>query len=1511
MATRYWVGGSGTWNSTATANWSASSGGASGASAPTALDNVIFDNNSNVGTGAFTVTIGTGALCLDMTFGSGASALDGAMTMAGTGTLTISTPPTLPASNLSVTGTFTLTMTGVGTLTTNGVSLACAVVYNGSVNTNTLTLGSALTTTSSFTLTQGTVALGSNTLTCNTFASSNTNTRSITRSTGKIVVSGNNATVFNMGTVTNYSGGGIPVEFSYIGSVGTRTINPGTLSEANVLDFFIAVGASDTVTITSGSTVGDLSFVEISGFGGTWTNNTITIYGKFFVSSGMSSSGTNIVTLAATSGTQAVFVSGAGTVLDFPVTFTGAGTRSLSSNVTLASTKTLTHSAGSLLLNTRTLSCGSFVGSSTTTRSITFGTGAKIVVTGSGGTIFNMTNTTGFTYSGTSRIEFSYSGSTGTRTITPGTGPTEATSLNFYITAGSDTVTITTGGVVDILDFTGFSGIWTNNTLTVYSDLTISSTMTVSAGSSAVTFAATSGTQTITAAGKTLDFPITFSGVGGTRRFAAATTIGTTRTLSLTGGTFDLNGFNISCGILSVTGTSTRSIAFGTNTISVTAESGTVVNTTNLTGFSYTGTPNIDISGSRLLAGTTTVQGATTGATESNVLSFKVSASSTNHTIEFGGSFLNVEFTSSYNRVIRLSAATTLYGNFIIANTGATFTESATVLTFAATSGTKTIDVNDVDIGVPHTFNGAGGTWQLLKNYRMVGSVDRTLTLTAGTIDLNSLTFTVFGAFSLTGTTARSITGPGTIDITSTTGTVLSGATSTNLTSSGDPLIKLSGNASGASTRTISLGSTAGASETTALNISVTAGTDTIAITAGSAVKDLSFTGFSGTHTNTTRTIYGNLTLSGTMSLTAGTSAWTFAGSSGSKTITTNGENLDFPLTFNGAGSTWVLQDDLASGTGTARTFTLTAGTFDLNNKTATIYGALTLSGTGVRALNGPGTLKTSLNGVTVVNLATSTNFTVGGTGTPLVECSYSGATGTRTLAISTSLAEANTFNLKVSAGTDTVTFNGMRCKNLDFTGFAGTYTAASATIYGDVTISSGMSITGAAVTWSISGTNVTQYVTTNGKALDFDVWFFSQTGTRILNDALIVSPTRTFFPGAGTLTLNGFDITCGKLSLSGTNTRVMNFGTNKIYVTDTSGTVFNIDNNTNLTITGTPNIEITGAATVSRTISGGSAGATQDNALNIKVTAGSDTITLQGVGFGNLEFTSGFTGTITLGSVSPSVGVTCYGNFTLGGTITTTASTLTLTFAATSGTKTITTSGNTLDFNVTMNGVGGTWQLQDAFTLAASRVWTLTAGTFDANIYNVTVPTFSSSGSGVRSISFGSGTWTISDSGTAWNCTTSTNLTTTPGTAIITMTSASSKTFAGGSKEYPTLNQGGAGQLTISGSNTFANITNTVQPATILFTSGTTQTFTAFSLSGTSGNLITIGSTTTAQHTLSMASGTVSVSFCTISYSNATGGASWQAYTTNGNVDGGNNTGWLFAAIGYNGYVGFFSFFN
>lgn len=63
MANRYWVGGTGTWSSTNTTNWSATSGGSGGASVPTSSDKVYFDANSGAGFPTVTIANGYTAVC--------------------------------------------------------------------------------------------------------------------------------------------------------------------------------------------------------------------------------------------------------------------------------------------------------------------------------------------------------------------------------------------------------------------------------------------------------------------------------------------------------------------------------------------------------------------------------------------------------------------------------------------------------------------------------------------------------------------------------------------------------------------------------------------------------------------------------------------------------------------------------------------------------------------------------------------------------------------------------------------------------------------------------------------------------------------------------------------------------------------------------------------------------------------------------------------------------------------------------------------------------------------------------------------------------------------------------------------------------------------------------------------------------------------------------------------------------------------------------------------------------
>ena len=144
MANRYWVGGTGTWNTTSTANWSTTSGGAAGASAPGAADAALF--NANCGAG--TITIGENVTILSMTLSGAAittidwnnkivSLAGNALTLyAGNSAVGMLNNPTITATYAGSTGTRTING-GIG------VSEANAVSVNVTGGTDIVTLGSS------------------------------------------------------------------------------------------------------------------------------------------------------------------------------------------------------------------------------------------------------------------------------------------------------------------------------------------------------------------------------------------------------------------------------------------------------------------------------------------------------------------------------------------------------------------------------------------------------------------------------------------------------------------------------------------------------------------------------------------------------------------------------------------------------------------------------------------------------------------------------------------------------------------------------------------------------------------------------------------------------------------------------------------------------------------------------------------------------------------------------------------------------------------------------------------------------------------------------------------------------------------------------------------------------------------------------------------------------------------------------------------------------------------------
>ena len=219
---------------------------------------------------------------------------------------------------------------------------------------------------------------------------------------------------------------------------------------------------------------------------------------------------------------------------------------------------------------------------------------------------------------------------------------------------------------------------------------------------------------------------------------------------------------------------------------------------------------------------------------------------------------------------------------------------------------------------------------------------------------------------------------------------------------------------------------------------------------------------------------------------------------------------------------------------------------------------------------------------------------------------------------------------------------------------------------------------------------------------------------------------------GAGTATLD-ISPTIQTLTCTGF-TGTLAFGTNTITLNST-GTIFT--GTTTMTVTGTPLIICTNTSASSRTITPGAV--TEANSISFRFTAGTGTITnTAGSALRDLDFTDGVNPTGYAGAFS-ALGIILYGSLKASTGMTQTAGTGTMTFAATSGTKTITTAAVVFDRPFTFNGVGGTWQLQDALTSGATRTVTLTNGTLDLNGYTATCGSFSSSNSNTRTLAFGS----------------------------------------------------------------------------------------------------------------------------------------------------------------------------
>jgi hypothetical protein len=491
------------------------------------------------------------------------------------------------------------------------------------------------------------------------------------------------------------------------------------------------------------------------GGAGTWsgTGNT-----QFALTSGgaatlLNPTSADVVNFDANSGTGTCTIA-SGATCDTLVA--GGANITIQLNVNFTATSLLRVNAGTFNLNNNTATSGVITSNVNAVRTIAFGSSGKFVCTRTATSLTAVdfyNATTAATLTGTPLVEFTGATIAGASIGVQSDSATPSNPLSVKVSNGAGTFTFGSNFGFGSVDLTGFNGTLANTAFKVYGNLTIPSTTTLTAGTGTLTFSATSGTQQITTNGKTLDFPITQNGVGGTVQLQDNLTMGSTRTYTLTNGALDLNNLTLSAGLFSSSNSNTRVIAFGTGNITTTGV-GTVWNTASTTGFSYTGTPTVNISNNSATA--TTVS---TGAMiETRALNFSYTTGTYTLT-DTSAVYKSVNFTGFSGTIP--NSTRIIYGGATF-SAGMTLTAGANITTFAATSGTNNITTAAKTLDFPITFFGLGGTFAFQD--ALTQGATRAFTFTAGTVQFKASATSTTGVFATSGASQKFLqsTTPGT-----------------------------------------------------------------------------------------------------------------------------------------------------------------------------------------------------------------------------------------------------------------------------------------------------------------------------------------------------------------------------------------------------------------------------------------------------------------------------------------------------------------------------------------------------------------------------------------------------------------------------------------------------------------------------------------------------------------------------------------------------------------------------
>lgn len=1522
MADRYWVGGAGSWNTTA--KWSATSGGASGASVPTSADNAIFDSNSGTGTAHYIVTVTDNATCANLTFtpetdiGATEFAVGNGFVIAGTfstsGTAgnrrawfrssvygfmrdmqiaAIGSVSDVDFQDIRVTGTGgTLSGTRIGDLRgCSGITFSAPkTVYwnlttggNWSADAWAATSG-ATVSTDNFPLAQDTAVIENAGL--NTSATITLDT-AIPR-IGTIDMSGRTLAM----TLAKPSAYTVYGNWKYGSGVILSGAGVLTFSGRNTQIITSAGKEFTAITIDSfGGTVELADALNMSIFTLTVTNGTFDTKGYTITTGQISSTSTNVrsiklrsSTVTNTSATPFIFTTSTNLSFD-------SGT----SNIILSDTSgSLTLSGAGFTFYNVTVSAGDAnqtITGNNTFNDLTFTAPASNTIrttTFSGDQIINGT----LTCSGGSAIRrrFLLSNTTGTqRNLTVGTlvandsdfrdikilgaaagsSPTRAGDCGgnsgivfpaaktvYWNLAGNNSWNATgwaatSGGTPDVDNFplaqdtavfdnTGSFGTMTLGSLVDYN------LKTLDASQKTTTWSFTSTLSTLKIHGNILLSPattgdVTFDVYGISNQYITSNGVTMLRLqilspsanvllndamiindtssvgLALFTGGFDANGYNVTISHLSSSFTNTRTLRLGSGLWTITGSASCwALGSTNLVF--YKDTADIVLSST-----STTARTFAGGGLPYNKLTIGGTTGTSTTTITGTNTFGELASTKTVAHTIAFGTASQTLGKWTITGTvGNVVTLTGTASFWIA--GPRVEGVNYLAMGSIGLNGFSSGEFYAGANSTGTGGGPR------------------YNTAAPAATTRYWVGGTGTWNSTLTTNwsATSGGSGGASVPTSADDVVFNS--ASSGASYTVTVG-TGGRQACKSITMS------------GPATGTLTWAG-----TTAPLNVHGDITMAATGVTRTYNGNMYLAGSTGIKTITTNGVAWPSSIILDNIGGEWALGSAFPSTSG----ITVTHGTFNANGYNLTCTGGLSSDNAvsrGFKFGTGTSTISGSVNfGTTAANRAnlvvdkgtsqinmTGTAPTFAGNNQEFHNVSF-----TSTAITTVTMTGQNTFN------------------NLLFTGLTASGTS-SVTFSDNQIINDSLTISGggtAAICRSflLSNSIGTTRTLTCGSVSAIDVDFRDIT---IAGAAAPVSGTRlgdckgnsgiTFDAAKTVYWANTLGALWNSLSWSDAPTNAA------------SHAYFPLAQDTAIFSASVPN-----STSTLRAI-------TMTNGFNIGTI---DMSARVGTGIGRIRID---TGTATLN---------IYGNW-INGTGTENPTGVGFYRYAGRNAQTITSAGKYFTQTSIIDSPGGSVTLQDAYLHVDNNPFNFISGTFNANIYNVSITNGTSpfiiSSTAAKTINFGSGVWTLAGRTNVFSHTGSN--TTILGTGTISLTNINARTFAGGGLSYSgiTLNQASQGALTITGDNTFKDITSTYSAtgATSILLGATIQKVSQFTASGTAGKLLTITGTGSGAKLILTGSTKPNVDYLVLTLS--------QAYPVNATWYAGNNStnrgtlGWYF----------------